>query len=40
MSNKSRLIEKDAVEKEGTVIKAIYLENGQKITGKVSSKII
>ncbi|KAE9578441.1 hypothetical protein CGCF415_v012742 [Colletotrichum fructicola] len=32
---KSRLIEKDAVEKDGTTIRAIRLENGQTITGKI-----
>ncbi|KAL1872980.1 hypothetical protein Daus18300_004121 [Diaporthe australafricana] len=33
---KPRLIEHDAVEKDGTIIKAIHLENGQRINGKVS----
>lgn len=38
-SNQSRLVEKDTVEKDGTFIKAISLENGQRITGKVSAKV-
>lgn len=40
MLHQSRLVEKTAVEKDGTLIKAIHLENGQKISGKVSVKIV
>lgn len=37
---KSRLVDNDAVEKDGSVIGAIHLTNGQKITGKVSDRVV
>lgn len=40
MLHQSRLPETDAVEKDGAVIEAIHLQNGQRISGKVSAKVV
>lgn len=37
---KSRLVDEDAVAKNGAVIEAINLENGQTIAGKVSARVV